>query len=102
MGKGSHEVLLKWGFPLDDKKSKLVLKPHKSMDDGEFKRDWFKAGELSKYEKIWFFENEPVNIHLVQEHTPHIEIIFFDSTHSRKAIPPENLPAIMHFLLDEH
>lgn len=102
MGQGSRDVLLHWKFPLDDKNSRLALKPHREMDDGLFKRDWFKEIHVSEFSKIWFFENEPVNIHLVREHTPHVEVIFFDSTHSRKAHPPEDIPAIMHFLLDEH
>jgi hypothetical protein len=101
MGEGSHKVLRDWDFPLDDKKSKLVLKPHRSMDDALFKKDWFQNLGTETHKKIWFFENEPVNINLIQEHSPQVEIIFFDSTHSRQAKAPENIPAIMHFLLDE-
>ncbi len=101
MGKGSEEVLKKWHLPMDEK-ANLVLKPHRSMDDAKFKKDWFEALPNGKYRKIWFFENEPVNIRLIQESALNIEMIFFDSTHSGQAQVPENIPAIMHFLLEEY
>lgn len=96
MGKGSLEVLQKWNFPLQEKKFELVLKPHRSLDDAEFKTNWFK--NKTSYEKIWFFENEPVNIHSLQAALPSIEIIFLDTTHAGKANPPDNIPQIMDFL----
>ncbi len=101
MGEGSEKILRKWGFPLDSEKQKLVLKPHKSLDDAEFKRDWFVSLPESKYQRIWFFENEPVNIHLIRQTRPEVEIFYFDSTHSRRADPPEDLPRLLHFLLEE-
>jgi hypothetical protein len=100
MGLGSPEVLRKWNFPLDGKNSHLVLKPHRGMDDAEFKRDWFLDLDKTRYEIIWFFENEPVNIHLIRDDIPEIDIIFFDSTHSGRALEPEDLPRIRHFLID--
>ena len=101
MGQGSLEVLKRWQLPLNEK-AELVLKPHRSMDDAIFKKDWFQALPHGKYTKIWFFENEPVNIRLIQESDLNIEMIFFDSTHSGQAEVPENIPAIMHFLLEEY
>ncbi len=101
MGKGSLEVLKKWQLPLNDK-AELILKPHRSMEDAKFKKDWFQNLPGEKYKKIWFFENEPVNIRLIQESNLNIEMIFFDSTHSGQAQIPENIPAIMHYLLEEY
>lgn len=98
MGIGSPEVLMKWNFPLGDR-AELVLKPHRSMNDAEFKSDWFLEASKKPYEKIYFFENEPVNLHLLLSTAPHVEMIFFDSTHAGKSNPPENIPAIMNFLL---
>jgi hypothetical protein len=46
---------------------------------------------------VWFFENEPANILPVLENCPHVQVIFFDSTHSRRATVPEHLPKIRHF-----
>jgi hypothetical protein len=98
---GSREVLLKWGFPLDDQNSQLVLKPSADLDDAEFKKDWFMSLAEDKYSKIWFFENEPLNVHLIRKHLPQIDIVFFDSTHCGEAEPPTDLPRITHFLHTE-
>lgn len=101
MGKGSVETLEKWKFPLGSK-AELILKPHLSMNDAEFKTNWFKALPANRYASVWFFENEPVNIHHLRANaeglkTP-VEIVFFDSTHSRIAEPPTDLLCIEHFL----
>jgi hypothetical protein len=100
MGSGSREVLEKWSFPLDDSKAKLFLKPKAGEDDAAFKRDYFDRLDWAKYQKVWFFENEPVNIIEVQKHHPQVEMIFIDSTHSGKASVPPDLPTILHYLLD--
>lgn len=99
MGVGSRDVLLKWGFPLDDRQSQLVLKPQKGMDDAAFKSDWFAALPENHYSRIWFFENEPVNVNLVRLQHQHVEIVFFESTHSGKEEPPSDLPKVINFLI---
>lgn len=101
MGVGSAQILKKWNFPLDDKNSKLVLKPQQGMDDAEFKSDWFAGLPEGKYHKIWFFENEPANIHVVRRSHQHVEVVFFESTHSGVSEPPSDLPKIMHYLLED-
>jgi hypothetical protein len=101
MGGGSALTLKKWGFPLDDLQTQLVLKPHKDLDDAEFKTGWFAGVPEGKFADIWFFENEPVNIHHLRHELPHVKVIFFESTHAGKAAPPVDLPAIMHFLLGD-
>jgi hypothetical protein len=98
MGIGSEEVLQQWDFPLILGQADLVLKPHKSMDDALFKKDWFDEALREGYAKIWFFENEPVNIHLIREHCPEVEVIFMDSTHAGKAEAPQEIETIMNFL----
>lgn len=97
MGVGSELVLKKWGLPLNES-SHLVLKPIKSMDDAEFKTDWFIQVRNKGYEKIYFFDNEPVILHLMAQKCPEVECIFIDSTHSGKAHPPDNLPRLLNFL----
>jgi len=101
MGSGSALTLKQAGFPLDDHQSRLVLKPHRSMDDAEFKTDWFANLPLNHYSDIWFFENEPVNIHHLRARQPQINVVFFESTHAGKAPAPEDIPKIMHYLIDE-
>jgi acid phosphatase class B len=98
MGAGSRKVLQKWDFPLNDQSAHLVLKPEKGMDDGLFKRDWFLQHPPHEQKALWFFENEPVNVNLVKKHSPHVEIIFFDSTHQGAEEPPPDIPKIMNFL----
>jgi hypothetical protein len=98
MGIGSQEVLRKWQMPLNESSALLVLKPQQGMDDAAFKSDWFASLPEGQYEKIWFFENEPVNVNLVRSLHKHIEIVFFDSTHSRQESPPIDVPRIINFL----
>lgn len=99
MESGTRKTLEHWEFPLAG--CQVVMKPKKGMDDAEFKRDWFLKLPENAYTKIWFFENEPLNVNLIREHLPNIEIVFFESTHAGKAEAPSDLPRILHFLLDE-
>lgn len=101
MAKGTVEVLRRYEFPINGASARIELKPAKGMDDAEFKRDWFLSLPDSTYEQIWFFENEPINVNLIQQHFHHIDIVFFDSTHAGKAEPPADIPRIFHFLLEE-
>lgn len=98
MGQGSRDVLRKWGFPLDEVRAHLALKPRQGMDDGLFKRDWFVHLNHQDYKEIWFFENEPVNINWIARTSPHVNIVFFDSTHQGLEEAPANIPKIMNFL----
>lgn len=92
MGEGSLASLKQWGFPLHDD-ADLILKPDKSMDDAEFKKDYFlKIHE--EHENLWLFENEPRIIHLIRKHCPAVQIVFMDSVHSGRALPPSDLPVI--------
>ncbi len=95
MGTGSKDVLLKWGFPC--RSEQLILKPHRSMDDELFKRDWFIQRDRSAFQKVYFFENEPVNINAVLKHCPDVEIIFLDTTHARKQTVTAPIQRIPHF-----
>jgi hypothetical protein len=95
MGKGSEEVLKKWGFPCE--KGQLILKPERTLDDELFKNDWFLALDRKPYSKIYFFENEPVNINAVAKSCPEVEIIFIDTTHARKQEVTLPLLRIKHF-----
>lgn len=98
MGPGTADEIKQWNLPLNEK-ARLVLKPDKKMDDAKFKTDWFIAAQTQGFEKIIFFDNEPVILHLMAERCPTVESIFFESTHSGKAEPPADLPRIINFLL---
>ncbi len=92
---GTIESLKKWNFPIHTALAELVLKPHFSMDDAEFKRDHFQSADPNT--EIWFFENEPVNIQLILKDCPKVKCIFFDSVHMGQAEEPRHLPTIQHF-----
>ncbi len=98
---GSRDVLQKWNFPLDDKSSKLVMKPERSMDDALFKRDWVQEHIVTTKTSLFLFENEPVNINLIAKEFPEVELVFFDSTHSRKENPADDIATLVHYLLED-
>jgi hypothetical protein len=98
MGTGSIESLKQHEFPIETKNTSLALKPHQDHEDTLFKSDWFGQIDQQIYDHIWFFENEPLNIHQVQVDHPHVKIIFFKSTHSGKGTEPHGLPTITDYL----
>jgi hypothetical protein len=95
MAKGSLEVLKKWGFPVTEQT--LFLKPAKEQDDELYKDEWFSKLDHSAYEKIFFFENEPVNVNAILSSCPEVEIIFLDTTHARKQEVTSNIKKIKNF-----
>lgn len=97
MGKGTVEVLKKWNFPVAGPKTQLILKPHQDLEDAAFKTKWFLDHPEIHQSAVWFFENEPVNINHLRKTLSHIEIVFFESTHSQKEQPPVDLPKIRNF-----
>ena len=99
---GSIEVLRKHGFPLSDNNSELVMKPSTAVEDFKFKEQWFVELPKDKYDMIWFFENEPLNIEKVRVAHPEVQLVFFDSTHSGRVPPPEGIPAIKDFLFEPY
>lgn len=95
MYKGTLEVLKKWGFPVNE--NHLFLKPSKEQDDELFKDEWFKKLNHTDYKKIFFFENEPVNVNAIISSCPEVEIIFLDTTHSRKQVVNNPVKKIKNF-----
>ncbi len=69
------------GFPLDQKNVEMILKPHKDFEDHTFKLDYMKDLE-SKFKEIWLFENEPVNINIIEKHCLKTQFVFLDTNHS--------------------
>ena len=56
------------------------------------------SSALNQLPSTFFFENEPVNLQAVRQQHPWVQLIFFKSTHSRKASPPQDLPTIENYL----
>jgi len=100
MGEGTENSLMQWKFPLQKGRATLALKPDNEIEDKLFKSNFFTGIKEFAYEKIWLFENEPVNIELIRKNHPEIELVFFDSTHSGIGSSPADLPTIMHYLME--
>jgi FMN phosphatase YigB (HAD superfamily) len=92
MRAGTLRALKKWGFPLDADDD-LYMKPIDVEKDEAFKAEVLLRLE-SRFQHIWFFENEPVIIAQVRRLTPMIHIVFVNSTHSGKGTPPGDLRTI--------
>lgn len=96
MGTGTEKSLRECGFPIDQKRARLHLKPQIGLDDAEFKADVIER-LASNYDRIWLFENEPVNINAVVRRTPQVEIVFVDTCHSGLEDVHSALAKIKHF-----
>lgn len=82
---GTIAQLKKWGLPCDPEQ--IQLKPHKDMDDENFKLAWMKnLIDKNPGKNIYLFENEPVNINSIGKNLPSVRIIFMNTTHSRKQV----------------
>lgn len=97
MGEGTIASLRQWNFPMHVEGCELIMKPSRDLDDAHFKKDIILSLD-DDFQSVWFFENEPVNIHLVASECPNVRIVFFDSTHSGQAPPPTEHPIINHYL----
>lgn len=92
MRRGTIETLRRSGFP-EFTDSQLFMKPSDAQTDEHFKLTKFK--ELSpQFDHIWFFENEPLIINEIHQALPQIHIVFVNSTHSGKAMPPQGLRTV--------
>jgi hypothetical protein len=81
MGEGTELSLRNCGFPFDGVNARLKLKPDTSYDDAQFKADVI-ADLATRYQYLWLFENEPVNINAVIKRTPSVHIVFVNTCHS--------------------
>ena len=85
MGEGTRQSLAAHGFPLDDERAVLLLKPTFSEPDIAFKTrvvdDLRKLGPV-----LAAFENEPVNANLFHDAFPEADIVFLETMCS--ADPP--------------
>lgn len=96
MGEGTVKSLRECGFPLDDVRAKLWLKPERELDDAEFKADVM-ADLVKKYSPVWLFENEPVNINAVVKRVPEVRIVFIDTCHSGLEDVENAIATVKHF-----
>ena len=89
MRTGTIEQLANHGFPVNSD-THLMMKTSEEIEDEYFKLNRLKS-MVSSFEQIYFFENEPVIIDSILSDLPEIEIVFMDSTHSRRSKNPTHL-----------
>ena len=99
MEMGTADSLRHWNFPMDEEHVELVLKPHYDIDDAEFKSAVI-SDATDEFDHIWLFENEPVNLNLIQQTSPSVHLVFIDTTHSGREQVPSELARIPHFEVD--
>lgn len=99
MLEGTRLSLKEHGFPVDPPAVDLILKPDARMDDALFKTQIIRD-QGQQFERIWLFENEPVNLNLVARECPDVKLVFIDSTHSGREELTPSLDRIIHFECD--
>ena len=98
MGSGTRDYLEKHRLPLHER-ARLFMKPHKDIQDAQFKSDAVK--ELAaNFEAIYFFDNEPVILQKIAQDHPEVRLFFMETTHSRRAEAPVKATRLKNFLLD--
>jgi hypothetical protein len=87
MGNGTETMLAHFGFPVDPRASRLIMKPNAGLDDAEFKdealRDLRTDGNA-----VALFDNEPANFHVFEKNFPEAWLIFYHSNCSTKEARP--------------
>jgi hypothetical protein len=96
MQEGTERSLRKCGFPIDQPGVSLILKPSKELDDAKFKADLIEQ-ELHRYDHIWLFENEPVNINHVLRRAPKVKVVFVETCHSGLESVKDPFAVVEHF-----
>lgn len=95
MRPGTLKSFAQHGLPLVSEEH-LIMKPVKgSFEDEDFKD--IRLRELliaNPGAKIWFFENEPVILNKIIKSKLPVELIWTDTTHSQRELPPPHLPKI--------
>lgn len=99
MWEGTVASLRAWRFPLDREHTRLVLKPKANMNDAHFKLEVIQEAQKT-YPHLWLFENEPVNLNLVERHCPTVRLVFIETTHSGREEVADDLARIPHFETD--
>ncbi len=90
MGEGTLASLKASGFPLEKNSIQICMKPHSKVEDHDFKLDFMNSLE-ENFKEVWLFENEPVNINLIEKHFPATRFVFIDTNHcGRETISPRH------------
>lgn len=100
MGKGTRSMLEFCGFPMDPNHSELIMKPHASLDDSDFKDEALRELRATS-NAVALFDNEPANFHVFEKNFPDAYLVFYHSNCSTKeARTVKRLYKIENFLVD--
>ena len=97
MWEGTLESLNQLGFPINEEI--LFLKDDLSKKDEEYKSHLI-ANIIKKNsdKTIWLIDNEPVVLNQIKNDHPQVNLVWFDSVHSGKQQPPQNVTTINSFV----
>ena len=96
MWPGTLSSLQKLKFPIHEKN--LFLKKDLSVSDAVYKTKTLSQLLANAPEKkVWFIDNEPVVLNQIQQDHPKVQLVWFDSCHSGKMMPPKNTPSLSSF-----
>jgi hypothetical protein len=100
MREGTHESLLRFGFPAPGMlRVHLLMKPSLELDDTAFKatahRDVEKVGHV-----IAAFDNEPAHALGLKHSFPDATVVWLDTDRSKEGLPRPDLPRTYGFLTD--
>lgn len=92
MEHGTLRLLRRWGFPVHDGRSMLVMKPAEHVDDGAFKRG--ALADLARLGRVVAaFDNEPGHVNAFVEAFPRAACVLAGTVHSPGA--PKLLPSAL-------
>lgn len=97
MEQGTLQSFQKHDLPWN-KFSRLFMKPHKDLDDTDFKKEVLE--EITTLGKVVAsFENEPRNINAMRVRFPQAQMVFLNTLHSNKPDAPHpSIPHIKNYL----
>ena len=87
------------GFHWMEQQAQLVMQPERGrgLQTANFKLEYLNSLQGNH---MWFFDNKPININLVDQSLFHIESIYFASTHFEdEYLLDSNTPKIQSFLI---
>ncbi len=86
-GFGTLEQLAHHGFPTEERRTRVVLKPRRHMDDREYKSGVIRTSVKNHGVLIANFENEPKNLVAMAEAEPKAKHVFVQTVSSESAAP---------------
>lgn len=100
MGTNTESILRRDGLLADDLIAKeqveLVMKPHASAPDAQFKHDHI-VQSLANFDRGVFVDNEPHNLFIVKDYRDRLHLIHYDSFHSASHPVPEHALVLRSF-----